>query len=353
MKEMPLKNLKIGYGSYSRDFSVPGDRRRFAAYAKHKNITIEYADPSKEYDLVYLTYNSDMGKWIDYKKKRGDKCKVIFELIDSYLAEDYTWKSVFRGAMNYLNGRNSKFYIDYRKGIIEMCSIADAIVCSTEEQKLTFLKYNSNVHISLDIFSGDIENTKNNFKTGEKLKIVWEGQPHTLHNVLAIKNVLNEIKEQIEFHIVTDPQYYKFSNKYIKKDTADLLKEIHCEKIFYPWQKNTFSEIITQCDLAIIPIKMEEKLSLGKPENKLILLWQMGIPVLVSPTPAYERVLKKANVNMLCYTNTDWLKQITSYKTSSEEYKKNISTLVKSFASTHYSPEKLYEKWDTIFSSVF
>jgi hypothetical protein len=347
------KKLAIGYGAYSTDFSVPGDRRRFSAYAQYKGFTYEFADPSKEYDIVYITYNSNLGKWIEYKKKRGNKCKLIFELIDSYLSEDFTWKSALKGVFNYVTGRNSKFYFDYRRGIIELCEIADAIVCSTEEQKKIFDKYNTNIHVSTDIFSGDITNVKEDFRISHKLKIVWEGQPYTLHNILEIKSVLNELSDEIELHIVTDPFYNMFSNKYIKRRTANLINEIKCKKTFYKWEKETFSKIISSCDLSIIPIVMSNKMSFGKPENKLILLWQMGIPTLTSATPAYERVNKNAGLTqMICYNQLDWLNKIQKFKSISITERKELSDRAKKNVAELYCPELLYKKWDAIFLSI-
>ena len=58
---MDFRDLKIGYSSYSFDCSAPGDRRRFAFYAKEKGISINIADPSKEYDIVYITTSSNIG----------------------------------------------------------------------------------------------------------------------------------------------------------------------------------------------------------------------------------------------------------------------------------------------------
>ena len=41
---MRLADARIGYAGYSRDFCAPGDRRRFAAYARLKGVPIEYAE---------------------------------------------------------------------------------------------------------------------------------------------------------------------------------------------------------------------------------------------------------------------------------------------------------------------
>ena len=40
------------------------------------------------------------------------------------------------------------------------------------------------------------------------------------------------------------------------------------------------------CDFGIIPVDQKSLFTLGKPENKLLLLWKLGLPVLVSNTKA-------------------------------------------------------------------
>ena len=80
---MNLRDARIGYGGYSRDFSVPGDRRRFAAYARMKGVPIEFADVDRTYDVAYVTYSSDLPGWVARKRSDGDRLKLVFELIDS------------------------------------------------------------------------------------------------------------------------------------------------------------------------------------------------------------------------------------------------------------------------------
>jgi hypothetical protein len=65
--------------------------------------------------------------------------------------------------------------------------------------------------------------------------------------------------------------------------------------------------------MAIIPIDLSDNFNAGKPENKLILLWKIGIPVITSATPAYVRAMQAENLDMYCYTEKEWVDKILLY----------------------------------------
>ena len=48
----------------------------------------------------------------------------------------------------------------------------------------------------------------------------------------------------------------------------------------------------------------------GKPENKLLLFWRMGMPVVTSASPAYVRAMS-ASLNLTAQDETDWLSILT------------------------------------------
>ena len=58
------------------------------------------------------------------------------------------------------------------------------------------------------------------------------------------------------------------------------------------WDESTCSDIIRNCDLAVIPIDLSDPFAFGKPENKLLLFWGMGMPVVTSAIPAYVRAMQ-------------------------------------------------------------
>ena len=346
--------MKIGYTPYSEDYSTPSDRRRFVGYTKHRGIAIENAYLNQDYDVVFLTYLGDVHGWIQKKKTHPQKFKLIFELQDSYLVEPLSIKTIFRGIGKYLTGTSRKLYWNYKDLLKEACSVADAVVCTSQEQKEVISKYNPNVHICLDYFENEIQTIKSDYSSkSEKLKLVWEGQAGTLHNLLVIKEVLNDLKEDVALHIITDLAYYKYANKYGKTDSTAILKKIKCDKFFYDWEKPNFNKQIIDCDLAIIPINMEDGLQNGKPENKLILFWLMGMPVLTSSTPAYQRIMEKSDVHLNINTTQDWYAAIRRFKNLKEQDRVLLGTQCFDFAKQHYGREQIGGMWDKVIESTY
>jgi len=345
-----LSKLKIAYRPYHPDGSVPGDRRRFIFYAKEKNISFEIADPSCQYDIVYLTYGCDLGRWIAYKKA-NPQTKIIYELIDSYLLEGAGFFTFFRGAVRFITKKERRLYLNYKNAIREMVSVCDAVVCSTPVQKEDISRFNKNIHISLDYFSNDITQHKISYKSSGKLKLVWEGQSYTVKNLLVIRNVLSALKDEVELHIITDP-VIKYPFGIFDKKTKQLLKDLDCNYYLHDWNRSTFSAIISNADLAIIPISSRQKLMWDKPENKLLLLWEMGIPVLTSETPAYKRVLDRAGLDFYCSTHKEWIQKIKRYQEESEDTRRTYAEKASAYLHKYHTKVLIIQNWDAIFESV-
>ncbi len=349
-KRMELREKKIGYWPYRTDQAGPGDRRRFVFYASAKNISYEIASLDNYYDIVYLTVGCDIYQWLQYKKKYP-KTKIVFECADSYYLDGSSFFGLFRGIIKFITRKETKLYLIYKRAIIEMFRVADAVVCSTQIQKDFIFKYNNNVHISLDYFLGDITHYKTNYESGSKLKLVWEGQAYTVQNLLKIKSVFKKLSHKIELHIITDPVImYPF--KIFNKKTSKILSKLDCNQFFYTWEKGSFSKIIADADLAIIPIDKKDKLHWNKPENKLLLFWQIGIPVLTSPTPAYSKVMEATELPCLCNTPEDWAERINDYIRMNDNERKELVEKAKIYVENNHAKNKIFQNWDEIFLSL-
>src|SRR5262249_10506730 len=119
----------------------------------------------------------------------------------------------------------------------------------------------------------------------------------------------------------------------------------------YAWNEHTFSPIVRTCDLALIPIPLHNPLLAGKPENRLLLFWRMGLPVLASATPAHTRAMKQCGLDMTCTTQQDWLSAL-EYYASNEPARKHAGQAGKAFVEANHSEEKTLELWDKVFCSV-
>ena len=345
-----LNKLRIAYAPYHKELSVPGDRRRFVFYAKERNINFELADPSKIYDIIYLTYGCNLGLWIKYKKNNPN-VKIVFELIDTYFQEKKSIRELFRGIAWYLIRRDDVLWFSYKSALREIITICDAVVCSTIAQKFEMLQFNKNIHISLDYFSEDITHHKKSFVIKNKLKIVWEGQAYTVENLLLLNEVFEELKNDIELYIITD-LIIKSPIKCCDKKTEDVLRKLKCKFNLIRWDKNSFSKIISNADLAIIPLKSDNSMMWNKPENKLLLLWEIGVPTFTSDTPAYKRVMSSAGIDFCCSSSNEWLQKIQEYRKSSIHYKINNFQKAKSYLKRYHSKDDILQKWDQIFESL-
>jgi len=347
---MNWSSLRIGYAPYSINLCAPGDRRRFCFYAKNRHLNFELADPRKIYDIVYLTYGCNIADWLDYKKKYP-KVKFVFELIDSYLLEKYTPLTALKGFVRFVTGRESRIFINYKAALKKIIAISGAVVCSTELQAIDLKKLNKNVHISLDYFSDDVIFRKENYAVESKLKLVWEGQPYTVGNIIFLNDVFKRLACPIELYIITDvvASYY---NKLYKVKTKSLLKNLKCNYVLIPWDREKISELVAGCDLAIIPIIKNDIFSLNKPENKLLFFWEMGIPVITTDTPAYQRVMDQAGLDYCCATTEDWVRKIERLVGLDRYARKELVEKTNDYINRFHSKEIILKKWDRIFVSL-
>jgi glycosyltransferase involved in cell wall biosynthesis len=349
---MDMKDLRIGYVPYSMNLEGPGDRRRFCFYTKKRNIQFEVASPDKDYDLLYVTSLADLSFWATYDKGNA---KIVFEVIDSYLSVNKSdWKGQLRGLAKFVTRQSRYLQLDYRKAIQAMCQRADAVVCSTEEQKKDISEFCKNVHIILDVHSSVASHVKTDYSAGDVFNFVWEGLPFN------VSSSFNEIREVLEYlqskykialHLVTDLEYGKYMNKYGKQRTAELAKKIFPNTYIYEWNEQMCSTIITACDLALIPLPLDDTFLAGKPENKLLLLWRMGMPTVVSATPAYKRAMERSGLQMACRTQQDWQETLERYILD-EAARREAGQNGKNFAESNYSEERILKLWDNLFESV-
>ncbi|MFL6728317.1 MAG: hypothetical protein ACJ8E3_02440 [Sphingomicrobium sp.] len=349
---MKLAEARIGYAGYSRDFTVPGDRRRFAAYAAIKGVAIERAELSRPYDLAYVTYSSDLPAWIERKRSQGDGLKLVFELVDAYFNQTGLVRRLLKGTGRRLLGTETRFSPDLRRTLIGACEAADAVICSTEEQQEAIRRFNPNVFLSFDYFRDELGPPKDSYERSGKLRLVWEGQSTTLPNLQVIRGPLNDLKDKIELHVISDPIIHRYFARFGAYPSMRALHGIECARHFHRWDQATFSCHITACDVGVIPIQRSNALWWGKPENKLVLLWQLGMPVLATATPVYRRVMEAAGVEMTCATPNEWGEQLERLIGADGQRLEAIGRKCRGFAERAYSKEEFVSRFDKALAAV-
>ena len=328
-----------------------GDRRRFPWYASRRNIKFEIAKPSETYDLVIMTQSGDISVWCNYKKNNS---KIIYDFQDSYLSIPKTnIRGLLRGFAKFVSGQNRHIRLNYWKALENMCRKSDAVVCSTEDQKLGILKFCKNVRIILDVQSAVAKKVKTDYSIGTTCNLIWEGLPQTVHFLFEIQNVLECLskKHKIALHVLTDLEYFKYLNKYVKSETSAITQKIFKNTYLYEWNEELHSSITTGCDIAIIPIPLNDPFCSGKPENKLLLFWRMGIPTITSATPSYQRAMTSAKLNMTCNTQQDWQDMLEKY-INSASLREHAGKTGKTYTENQHGEEKTLLAWDKLLDSV-
>tara|TARA_A100000164_G_C21899555_1_gene769779 strand:- start:260 stop:1321 length:1062 start_codon:yes stop_codon:yes gene_type:complete len=343
-----LNNIRIGYSPCDNSFNSPGDKRRFIAYANSRDLEFEIANPSKKYDLVILTELSDISIWHKYQDG-----KIVYDLIDSYLAiPERDIKSTFRGLAGFIKGRYKELIINHKSAIVRMCRRSDLVICSTIEQQKMILNYCPKVHIILDIHNSVVKNSEFKNESNRAFQLVWEGLPSNITHLKYMSEILNELnkKNPVILNVITDQEYPRYFSFLGSKDIKRELKSISKYIVFHPFDYKTWSKIVSNSDLAVIPIDLLDPFAKGKPENKLLLFWRMGIPVITSGSPAYIRAQNKAHPNykLTCNSKDEWLNTINQMIVN-ESLRKKIGLLGKMYAEENFDDESIFMKWDKAF----
>jgi len=342
--------FSVAYAPYAPGMNSPGDRRRFGFYAAASGITLQEADPGRDYDLVYLSTRADLTAWAKY---RG-RAKIVFEVIDSYLAlPENDPKNKLRGLAKYLSGEVSKPILSYRRALIEMATRADAVVCSTEEQKQQLSQFCPNVHIILDVHDEVGPMRKEDYCARAPFNLVWEGLAYTLDAFDTIAPALERIarRHPIALHLVTDLHSHRYLGRFWGVDTEKRARRIFKNTFVYQWNPLMLAPIATRCDLALIPLDLTDPFSRGKPENKLLLFWRMGMPTITSASPAYDRAMRACGLDMTCNTLPEWESTIEEYLLT-EDLRQQAGSKGARFAESFHSRGQVFERWEQLIAAT-
>ncbi len=348
---MDLTKLRIGYAPCDPTLRRPGDRRRFVFYAERRGLQFEISKPGRKYDLVVLSARADITAWA--RLPRGGP-KIVYELIDSYLeVPRFQAKNVLRGPAKFVTRETSRLALSYRRAIEDMCRRADAVVCSTPEQRTSISALNQNTHAILDFHGHLIRTHKRRYSIGERLNLVWEGQPENLGSLELVAPALAELRQElkISLHLITDLQYFRILGRYWALETERRVRALFADTYLYQWNEVMLAPIATNCDIGIIPLPDDDPLMRAKPENKLLLLWRMGIPTVVSDTPAYTRTMAACNLNMTCHSSSDWVATLRHLATD-ESIRRRAARVGRIYSEDEHGEQQLLARWDAMFASI-
>lgn len=340
-----MKKLKIGYIPISKDLSHPADRRRLLFFAKKDRHEI-ILDLNDKIDVLVL---SEKSKKIDFILS-DKKIPIILDLIDSYLTPNNIVEDYLRSWFKFLTGEEKSHYLSSKNLFIRLCKTVDAVICSTPEQRKIIENYNFNVHDILDSHSEFPDLKIESKKISEKLELFWEGLPYNFNGLKVIPK-----NNKINFNIVSDLEYYLYYGKLLKLPSNIYLQYLlkinkNCLNL-KSWTLNNIIDVAKKSNIGVLPLDTTKKMNLFKAENRLLIMWRLGLPVICSNTHAYSRVLANLNNVGLINQESNWIE----YTASIKKYYPDLiwqAEQGKKYLKLNHSDEVLLEKWRNVFREI-
>jgi hypothetical protein len=308
-----FRKIKVGYYPLSKDLTHPGDRRRLKFWADNRGVNL-HIDPDSKMDLIFVSEKSDFFSIA----KSHSNTPLIYDLIDGYLETRSKTSDTLRASAKFLTGEISKFSLRYTRYVARECEIATKVVCSTAEQSLRIKEFNSDVSIILDSHE-EFPFVKPELSGTKDCHLLWEGMPYTLKAIGELKLAFEEL-EELQMDVISDKEYFRLLGRYFPMHTEKLIKEClngyEAKISLVSWTQENLVKSALDASIAVLPIDLQDPIQVYKAENRLLIMWRLGLPCLVSPTLAYSRVMNSIGEDMICKSPADWLSKISQLRDS-------------------------------------
>jgi hypothetical protein len=334
-----MKKIRIGISPYSANLSHPGDRRRIVSWARNRGHEIIVGESNKV-DVLFISEGSD---FLRLSKVKGPP--KIFDLIDGYLAPQNSFHDMLRGFSKSLIRQHKTYPRSYTSIVRETCRNVELVVCSSPEQMETIRPYNTNIHIILDNHSEFPFRSFQDARNRESSGLFWEGTTYTLAGVEELLSALSD--SNMHINIVTDLLHSRLLGHYFKQDVSVRLAHSLRSTRFnlFPWSIENVVHKSANSKVAIIPVYTRDKLQIMKPENRLLIMFRLGIPCLTSSIPSYERIEQVLQTKITCKGIYDW-KYSISRLLADDECAADQVNKGQEYLRKFHSEEILFDKWD-------
>jgi hypothetical protein len=349
-----MKKLRVGYVPISKNLTAPGDRRRIVFWAKSRGHEI-VTNLEEKIDLLVLSERADLKSYENNKLK----APIIFDLVDGYLARESFAKDWLRGTSKVVTQQLSGMPRPFTHFVQDMCSSASAVVCSSPEQRELVANYSKNAHVILDSHDEipllEFSGRKRHFENTSSL--MWEGLPVTLGGVKTISSALvhENSTHGTGIKFVTNQEYFRLLGQFFPSSTATLLRKLlgpmARDTELIPWSVENLIATAKISTAAIIPVILSNQLQFLKPENRLLIMWKLGIPALTSATPAYMRVARDSDSDLICKSNSEWETKLNLLR-KDIDYSEELVRRGQRYLEENHTRELLLLKWDNAIQSV-
>lgn len=353
---------EVGVVPYGHGMTSPADRRRIGCWARSRQVRLDWIHPQRQ-RIVVINPMSDLRSWTDWRRQVSSR-RLVLDVIDFRYLSDALEPRRNPTAMIRNLGRSwlygsqahSAFRDSFRRNLERALRAADRVVCSSPEQGSYLASFGIPAQVVLHCHEEIPALPPRSHVPGSSLRLLWEGQLATLTYVASIQQALQDTSaaKPIELLLCTDLEGYRFANRFGPVTPSRVLRGVvRDQKISmtaYPWSPSTLAQLAKGCHGAIIPIAPDDSSAWMKDENRALIMWKLGLPAIMSPTPAYQRVSAAAGVTSVAKTAADWtrlLPLLTDNTWRLTQARSGYDYIIES-----HTPELIHSAWDGVFASL-
>jgi hypothetical protein len=345
--------MKIGYEGYSLGNSGIADRRRILFWANARGHTVvDSRDPNA--DVIVITSSSDLGYWSRSKTEKP----LILDVVDGLIGEQSWSKDLLRGVAYWGTRRSTNIFpLPYKELITGLARRCTAVVCSSPEQVAEWEKYQIKAIDILDIHEEiPIKMKTESPYLGNLEEIFWEGLPATLGSMSLLKGFVEDNSDfNFNLNILTSLNSFKYMNKYKRFNLEETLtKQLPQKNLkfnFVQWSPQELVHYSQKSKVGVIPILGFQGYNHLKAENRLLIMWRLGLPVLTSPLASYSRVMKDAQIDGICRDSLEWKSKLENLFRSSD-LREEFATKSSEYLEKRHNYKELLDKWDSVLAKT-
>jgi len=341
----------IGYEGYLSGNQGIADRRRLLFWAEKKGHNV-VSSQSEEADLVVVTSSSDLAYWAHRKMK----VPLILDVVDGLIGEQSQVKDNLRGFGHWAMRRNSSLIPrKFSHSLLSVAAKSSIVICSSVEQVEEWAKFGIRAvdildfHEEIPILKPILGITPN---SGGNL--FWEGLPATLSSIKMLDYVFtNSPSKNFNLNIATNLESFRYMNRFIRYDLKQMinnhldLRNVHLQ--ISQWNQENLVKLVNESNIGVIPISLNSGYNHLKAENRLLIMWRLGLPVLTSPLSSYVRVMKDAGIPGICRDKYEWAQKV-SLLNESTTLQQEFLEKAQEYLSRRHRAEDVLEKWDSALS---
>ena len=172
------------------------------------------------------------------------------------------------------------------------------------------------------------------------LRLLWFGHVSNFATVFDLISQLHRLVDRwrVEVHLVTAPE----TNAAVFCEEFNRDYAPACSLRFSPWSLETTWRALEECDMVVIPSRLNDPAKAVKSPNRLIESLWAGRFVCANPVPSYQEFDRFAWLGEDIVSGIEWALE------HPREVRRRIDA-AQQYIAQHYSPEVIAKQWETAF----